>query len=65
MRSEEERRAAGRQKLLIKDVRLFINSIDHAVSTVRQSGIKIVSEKEESESEIVYVLKVPKLRQAR
>lgn len=37
-----------RQKLLIRDIRLFCNSIDHAVDVVRKSGIPVESKRQET-----------------
>lgn len=44
---------------IVKDVRLFLNTINHAVSVMKQSGIKASTEKIEQEDCITYVVKIP------
>ena len=56
---------AGREKRkrptpLIRDVRLFLNTVNHAVETMRRSGIEARSEKNETEDYIEYVVRIPK-----
>lgn len=45
---------------LFKDVRLFINTLNHAVDTMRQAGIEADSIKSETEAYIEYVVRIPK-----
>lgn len=56
---------AGREKRkrptpLIRDVRLFLNTVNHAVDTMRRSGIDAQAEKSETEDYIEYVVRIPK-----
>jgi len=45
---------------LVRDVRLFFNTVNHALDTMRRSGIQAVSEKKETEEYIEYVVRIPK-----
>lgn len=59
---EKENKHLTKQKrlMILKDVRLFLNSIDKAVDMVTQSGINIHSEKTDKGEYIEVLLKVPK-----
>lgn len=46
---------------LFKDVRIFINTLNHAVDTMRRSGIEADSIKSETDSYIEYVVRIPKI----
>ncbi len=68
--AESERMIAqmlGRKKLSkkmpmknVKDVRLFVNTLNHAVDTIRKAGIDADSVKSETEEYIEYVVRIPK-----
>ena len=45
---------------LVRDVRLFVNTIHHAVDTMRRSGIPAVSEATESDDYFIYTVRIPK-----
>lgn len=45
---------------LFKDVRLFVNTLNHAVDTMRRAGIEADSAKSETEEYIEYVVRIPK-----
>ena len=47
-------------KPVIKDIRLFFNSVDHAVETIKSAGIGISSSREEREDEYVIEIRVAK-----
>ena len=49
-----------KMKPVIKDIRLFFNSVDHAVETVKSAGIDISSTREECEDEYVIEIRVAK-----
>ena len=50
------------KKLMVpKDIRLFINTIDHAVSTMLTAGIKAKTEKNETEEYIECIVRIPKI----
>lgn len=44
----------------IRDVRLFVNTLNHAVDTIRKAGIDADSVKSETEEYIEYVVRIPK-----
>ena len=48
------------KKIVVKDVRIFVNTISRAVDTMRMSGIDAVSNKEETDDYIEYTVKIPK-----
>lgn len=61
----EEKQAAPPLKreplrLLIKDVSIFVNTLDHAVDTMRKAGIRAAKEKCETEDYIEYKVRIPK-----
>lgn len=45
---------------VIKDIRLFYNSLENAVSIIRRSGIDVKSERREFENEIEVVIRIPR-----
>lgn len=47
-------------KVLFRDVRIFVNTLNHAVNTMRRSGIQADSEKMETEQYIEYIVRIPK-----
>lgn len=44
---------------IIKDIRIFMNTINNAVSVMNASGINAITEKKESKDFIEYVVKIP------
>jgi len=48
------------QAFIFKDLRIFVNTINHAVDTMRNSGIKAQVDKTEDESEIRMTICIPK-----
>lgn len=48
------------KRFVIRDVRIFVNTINKAVDTMRLSGINAVSKKLETEEYIEYTVKIPK-----
>ena len=53
-------RKKGKRTFIVKDVRLFINTIDRAVETMRLSGISAAVDKRETEQYIECVIRIPK-----
>ncbi|MBQ7543031.1 MAG: ParB/RepB/Spo0J family partition protein [Clostridia bacterium] len=45
---------------LFKDVRLFVNTLDHAVETMRRAGIRADAVKQETDDYIEYRVRIPK-----
>ncbi len=53
--------APGRRSMyIIKDVRLFLNSVRRSMDTMRLAGVDAVCDKQESEDEIVMTIRIPK-----
>ncbi len=50
----------GKKVMVFKDVRIFINTLNHAVSTMRKSGINAKATKNETEEYIEYIVKINK-----
>ncbi len=48
------------RKMAIKDVRIFVNTINKAVDTMRLSGINAISRRSETDDYIEYTVKIPK-----
>lgn len=57
-RQKEPKR--GLRKLIVRDVRLFLNSINHSLELVRGAGIDASARQEETENEIVLTIHLPK-----
>lgn len=45
----------------LKDIKIFINTINHAVDTMRKAGIKAVSTEHETVEYYEYVVRIPKM----
>lgn len=58
LRKEPEQRQ--RRKIFFKDVKIFVNTINHAVEVMQTAGIKAKYEKTESEDEYTFVVRIPK-----
>lgn len=48
------------RKIAVKDVRIFVNTINKAVDTMRLSGINAISRRSETDDYIEYTVKIPK-----
>ena len=53
-------KTVGHSKAVIKDVRIFVNTINKAVDTMRLAGIDAKSEKTENNNFIEYTIQIPK-----
>ena len=54
----------GRATYIIKDVRLFLNSIDRSFQVMRQSGVDADLGRRDTDSEIFLTIRIPKTRAA-
>lgn len=57
------KKSSGKQKpsiKIFKDVRIFVNTLNHAVDTMRKAGIDADSAKSETPEYIEYVVRIPK-----
>ena len=57
-RTQEPKR--GLRKLIVRDVRLFLNILNHSLELVRGAGIDAQAKQEETDSEIVLTIRLPK-----
>ncbi len=48
------------RKIIVKDLRIFVNTINKAVDTMRLSGINAIAKRTESDEYIEYTVKIPK-----
>lgn len=55
-----ERKSVCPQTIIIKDVRVFFNTVNKALQTMRKSGIDATQEKTETEEFIEYRIRIPK-----
>jgi ParB family chromosome partitioning protein len=55
-------RSEQRHKLIIKDIRLFYNSIDHAVDVIKKCGIPVESSRRETEDGTLISILLPRER---
>ena len=51
---------AGRRTYILKDVRLFINSVDRGLRIVRDAGVDAQCLREDTEEEIVMTIRIPR-----
>lgn len=59
-KNAEERQPKGVRKFLLRDIRLFLNTIDHSLDLVKNAGIQANSSREETEDEIILTIHLPK-----
>jgi len=62
-RRAAEKEAGGKARIyrcVVRDVRLFVNTINHAVDTMLCAGIRAEAHTNESEDYIEYIVKIPK-----
>ncbi len=50
----------GKRKLILKDIRIFYNTIDRAVETVVSAGINVTKERRELPDAVELILRIPK-----
>ncbi|MBR4950006.1 MAG: ParB/RepB/Spo0J family partition protein [Clostridia bacterium] len=60
MRAGMIKKEPGNKKYVMKDIRIFANTINHAVEVMQSAGISAVSQRQESDGFIVYTIKIPK-----
>lgn len=58
--TEEKVERTGRTKMICKDVRIFYNTIEKAIDTMRSSGINVVTRRSETSSDTEFVIVIPK-----
>lgn len=55
---KQEPSGAGMTRFVLKDVRVFLNSLQHAVELMRQGGVEVGVKKEESEEELTVTVHI-------
>ena len=50
----------GMRKFLVRDVRLFLNSVNHHLETMKNAGIQTACSREDTEEEIVLTIRLPR-----
>lgn len=56
----ERKKRKKMKNVIVRDIRLFANTINHAINTMKQSGINAEATKKESDEFIEYVIKIKK-----
>lgn len=51
---------AGRRTYIIKDVRLFLNSVDRGLRMIREAGVDAQCRREDSDTHIVLTIRIPR-----
>lgn len=59
---KKEDRNAPKRMFIAKDIRLFINTIDHAVDAMKTAGIEAESARRETDEYIECTVRIPKLK---
>lgn len=56
----EQRPEQNRRKFIIKDIRIFFNTVEHAVQVLKDAGIRAELDREEEEEFYICKMKIPK-----
>lgn len=59
--NEDEKQSAPRPIYVIKDVRLFLNTVSRGMTMMKQSGIRAEYGKSETDTDIILTIKIPKM----
>lgn len=59
----EEPKSKMSRTFIVKDIRIFMNTINNAIDMMKKSGIQAVTQKKETEDYIECVVRIPKARQ--
>lgn len=58
----EEEKPKMKRTFIVKDIRVFLNTINHAIEAMRLSGINAVSQRSETEDYIECTVRIPKAK---
>ena len=47
-------------RIVVRDLRVFYNTIEHAVLSIARAGVQVTQERRENASEVEYVIRMPK-----
>ena len=59
-RQKVRKQQKQKQTLVIKDIRIFENTIKRAIETMRMSGVNALSSQSENDRYIEYTVRIPK-----
>ena len=62
IRAAQQTKPQRRNIYILKDVRLFLNSVKRSMDTMREAGVDAHCDRQESEDEIVMTIRIPKQR---
>ena len=57
---QQQKRRDKNRLFVVRDLRIFLNTIDKALETMRLSGIKAQTQVQEESDELVYTIRIPK-----
>ena len=60
--AEAKPKSKGKRTFIVKDIRIFMNTINHAIETMKLSGIHAVTHKCETEDYIECIVRIPKAK---
>ena len=60
LQKKQRENAVKRSVYVIKDVRLFLNSVDRSMENIRRAGVDARCDKQESEDTITITIQIPK-----
>lgn len=65
LESANSKKNESKRTFIIKDIRVFLNTINHAIETMKLSGINASTQKNETEDYIECVVRIPKKKAAK
>ena len=63
-REAEAKKAEPRRSLILKDVRVFLNSLNHSLALMKQGGIDAGVKREETDEALILTISIPKEKAA-
>lgn len=63
LRQEQEEKPAAKRTFIMKDVRVFVNTVMHGLDLMKQGGIDAGIKREETDSELILTISIPKNKQ--
>ena len=61
--SDDEEKSEPKRTFIMKDVRVFVNTILHGLDLMKQGGIEAGMHREETDEELILTIKIPKNRE--
>lgn len=63
--AEEDEKCEPKRTFIMKDVRVFVNTILHGLDLMKQGGIDAGMHREETDEELILTIKIPKAQESR